>query len=83
AGIGGRFAKVIVAWCTAEQQVERLVAKAGISRQEAAQRIAAQMPVDEKRRRADYVIDCSGSIEDTRDQVSRIYAGPMRRLSKN
>jgi dephospho-CoA kinase len=73
AGIGGRFAKVLVAWCRPEQQLERLVAKAGLSRQEAEQRIAAQMPVAEKRRRADFEIDCSGSLEETRGQVEALY----------
>ena len=73
AGIGGRFAKVIVAWCRPEQQIERLMLKAGISRAEAEQRIKAQMPVEEKRRRADYLIDCSGSLEETSRQVKQLY----------
>jgi dephospho-CoA kinase len=73
AGIGGRFTKVVVTWCRAEQQMERLMAKTGISREEAERRIASQMPVEEKRRRADFVIDCSGSRENTRAQVERIY----------
>lgn len=74
AGIGGRFRKMIVAWCRPEQQVERLMAKAGLSRTEAERRIAAQMPAEEKRRRADYVIDTSGSLEETREQVRWVYA---------
>lgn len=73
AGIGNRFAKVIVAWCRAEQQLERLMAKAGVSREEAERRIAAQMPVAEKRRRADFEVDCSGSLEETRAQVEALY----------
>jgi len=78
AGIGGRFAKVVVAWCRPEQQVERLMAKTGLSRAEAEQRIASQMPVDEKRRRADYLLDCSGSLEQTREQVGAVYAHLQR-----
>jgi dephospho-CoA kinase len=73
AGIGGRFNKTVVAWCRPEQQIERLMAKAGLSRQDAERRIAAQMPSEEKRRRADYVIDCSGSLEKTREQVEALY----------
>lgn len=73
AGIGGRFAKVIVAWCRPEQQIERLMAKSGIAREEAARRIAAQMPADEKRRRADYVIDCSESLESIREQAAKLF----------
>ena len=71
--IGGSLNKVMVAWCRPEQQVERLMAKAGISREEAERRIQAQMPVEEKRRRADYLIDCSGSMEETRRQADAIY----------
>ena len=82
AGIGGRFSKILVAWCRPEQQIERLMAKAGVSRAEAERRIAAQMPVEEKRRRADYVIDCSGSKENTRAQVRAIHA-ELRRLVGN
>ena len=72
-GIGNRFQKVIVAWCRPEQQLERLMGKTGLSREEAEQRIAAQMPVEEKRRRADYVIDTSGSFDQTREQVVKLF----------
>jgi dephospho-CoA kinase len=72
-GLEGTLRKVIVAWCRPEQQMERLMAKAGISREEAERRIQAQMPVEEKRRRADYLIDCSGSLEQSRAQVQAIY----------
>jgi len=64
---------VIVAWCRPEQQLERLMAKMGVSLEEAQRRIQAQMPVEEKRRRADYVIDCSGTLEHSRAQVQAIY----------
>jgi len=80
AGIGGRFDKVVVAWCRPEQQIERLMAKSGLTREEAERRIAAQMPAEEKRRRADYLIDCSGSLESTREQVRRVYADLVRQV---
>ncbi len=73
AQIESRFLKVIVAWCRPEQQLERLLAKGVLSREQAERRIQAQMPGDEKRRRADYVIDTSGSVEDTRRQVEALY----------
>jgi dephospho-CoA kinase len=73
AGIGDRFRKVILAWCRPEQQLERLMVKAGLPREAAERRIRAQMPLDEKRRRADYVIDCSGSKEETRHQVEALF----------
>jgi dephospho-CoA kinase len=73
AGMEGRFTKMLVAWCRPDQQVERLMAKATVSREEAERRIATQMPTEEKRRRADYVIDCSGTKENTRAQVQALY----------
>ena len=72
-GIGGTLRKVIVVWCRPEQQLERLMSKARLSREEAEQRIGAQMPPEEKRRRADYVIDCSGSKGRAREQAEAIY----------
>jgi dephospho-CoA kinase len=80
-GIGGTLRKVVVAWCRPEQQVERLMAKTGVSSEEAERRIHAQMPVEEKRHRADYVIDCSGSMEDTRRQAEAIYPD-LRRIAE-
>lgn len=80
AGIGGRFSKIIVTWCRPEQQRERLMHK-GLSREESERRIAAQMPTEEKRRRADDVIDSSGSLENTRAQVETIYA-ELKRLAE-
>ncbi len=59
---------VIVCWCRPEQQLERLKER-GFSRQDAELRIAAQMPIDQKRKLADEVIDCSRSLEDTERQL--------------
>ncbi|MGH9401199.1 MAG: dephospho-CoA kinase [Terriglobia bacterium] len=73
AGIEGRFNGIIVAWCEPDQQIERLKAKAGLSREEAAARVAAQMPAEEKRRRAGFVIDCSRSIDEARRQTGQVY----------
>ncbi len=71
--IGGRLRKVVVAWCRPEQQLERLMAKTGVSREEAERRINAQMPVEEKRRRGDFEIDCSGTLDATYRQVAALY----------
>ena len=81
AGVADSFAKILVAWCRPEQQIERLMAKTHISRQEALRRMACQMPAEEKRRRADYVIDCSGSMEQTRAQVEALYPA-LKRLAE-
>ena len=79
AGVSNRFAKVLVTWCWPEQQLERLIAKGDLTREEAERRIAAQSPVEEKRRRADYEIDCSGNLESTRAQVHTVHS-ELKRL---
>ncbi len=61
------------AWGKPEQQMERLLAR-GMSREQIEQRFAAQMPLEEKRRRADDVVDCSVPLEETRAQVERLVA---------
>ena len=73
AGYADRFRKIIVAWCHPEQQIERLMARMRLTREQAELRIAAQMSGEEKRRRADFIIDCSGDLETTRQQVGRLY----------
>jgi dephospho-CoA kinase len=82
AGIGGRFRKVIAAWCRPEQQIERCMAKTGLSRAEAEQRLCSQMSADEKRRRADFVLDCSGTLEETRRQVDALLPKLQRLASE-
>ncbi len=67
------FEKMIVVDCTPEQQVERFTAKGLGSPEEARQRMAAQLPREEKLRRAHFVVDASGSREETRRQVEAIY----------
>jgi dephospho-CoA kinase len=59
---------LIVTWCTPEQQMARLKSR-GMSEDDARKRIAAQMSVEEKLKFATEKIDCSGSIEQTRQQV--------------
>ena len=73
AGYADRFRKMIVAWCQPAQQIARLMKRMRLTHEQAEQRIAAQMPAEEKRRRADYVIDCSGDLESTGEQVVRLY----------
>jgi dephospho-CoA kinase len=73
AGLKNSFDRVMVCWCRPEQQVERLVER-GLSAEDARQRMAAQMPMEEKRRLADEVIDCSGSLEETERQLDQALA---------
>jgi dephospho-CoA kinase len=62
---------LVVAWCRPEQQLERLLAR-GLSEVEARRRIAAQMPAEEKLKFATEKIDCSGTLEETRQQVEEL-----------
>jgi dephospho-CoA kinase len=76
-GIHKKLDGLVVVWCRPEQQLERLLAR-GLSETEARRRIDAQLPVEEKLRRATEKIDCSGSFEETRRQVEAL-AGKLRR----
>jgi dephospho-CoA kinase len=68
-----RFEKLIVVWCEAELQLQRLMARDGISKEVAEARIAAQLPQDEKKRYADLLIDTSNGYDDTRRQTTEIF----------
>jgi dephospho-CoA kinase len=69
----GLVEKVIVVWVDPQTQQRRLIERGGLTAEEARQRIAAQMPLDEKRALADHVIDNTGSPESTQRQVEAIY----------
>jgi dephospho-CoA kinase len=67
------FDKVIVTAADPAVQLRRVMERDGLGEIEARQRIAAQMPVDEKARRADYVIRTDGSFADTDRQVTDVF----------
>ena len=67
-----RFDKLIVVWCEPALQLERLMSRDNLSENEALNRIAAQMPQDEKKGYGDYLIDTSSGFDDTRQQVENI-----------
>jgi dephospho-CoA kinase len=73
---------LVVTWCTPEQQLERLTRKWSgreLTPEQARQRIAAQMPTEMKRRLGHEEIDCSGSLEHTREQVAALVARLKRK----
>lgn len=65
---------VIVVWVPESVQLERQMRRDARDREAALQRIRAQMPLDEKRKLADHVIDNSGSLAETERQVRTLYA---------
>ncbi|HEV7700546.1 MAG TPA: dephospho-CoA kinase [Pyrinomonadaceae bacterium] len=75
-----RFDKLIVVWCEAGLQLARLIARSGLDEDEAKKRIAAQMPQDEKKRYADFLIDTSNGFDDTRRQTLEL-VNELRSLS--
>lgn len=66
--------EVIVVYAREEQQIERQMARDGSAREHATQRLRAQLPIEEKRKLADFVIDNSSTPEETERQVRELYA---------
>jgi dephospho-CoA kinase len=64
----------VMVWVPEETQVERQMKRDGCERDEALRRIRAQLPIDEKKDMADFVIDNSGAPEQTERQVRALYA---------
>jgi dephospho-CoA kinase len=71
-GRKGLFEAVIAVRCDAESQARRLVARDGITEEEAAARLRAQMDAGRKSLASDYVIENSGNLEDTKRQVEHL-----------
>jgi len=73
AGSHKRVDKLIVVYADKETQTKRLMERDGLSRTDAEKRIASQMPLDEKVKMADFVIDNSKGIEGTQRQTIDIF----------
>jgi dephospho-CoA kinase len=67
------FDRLIVVTSTAEQQMERALERGSYNKEEILARLSRQLPMEEKLRVADYVIDTSGSKEATLEQVRKVY----------
>jgi dephospho-CoA kinase len=76
-----RFDKLIVVHCRPEVQLERLMLRNALSRDEAQARIASQMPQEEKQKFADYLIDTSDGFEPTRTRTIEVY-NELSRLAR-
>jgi dephospho-CoA kinase len=72
-GAHERVDLVVVVYATRELQIQRLVARDGISRQDAMKRIDTQLPLEEKVSAAHYIINNTGSVEETEEQVIRFF----------
>jgi len=78
AGYAGLFDRVIVVYCRPEVQAARLMARDGLDRQAALQKIRAQMPQEEKKKQADYLIDTSDTLADTEIRTEMVFRQLLR-----
>jgi dephospho-CoA kinase len=74
------YDRLIVAVCLPEQQIARAMERDGLSREEVLNRLRRQMPLEDKVKYADFVIDTSGSKENTVVQTRAVYEA-LRRLN--
>ncbi|HAK1498941.1 TPA: dephospho-CoA kinase, partial [Listeria monocytogenes] len=61
--------KIVVVWTTPETELKRLMERNNLTKEDALRRIESQMGIDEKARKADFVIDNNESLEKTQKQV--------------
>jgi dephospho-CoA kinase len=73
AGTYSDYDKLIVVTCLPAVQRERLRARSGLTMEQIEARIGSQMPMEDKVRVADFVVDNSGDLEGTRRQVASVY----------
>ncbi|GAB4259486.1 MAG: dephospho-CoA kinase [Deferrisomatales bacterium] len=78
-GLEGRCDLVVVVYVPRDEQKRRLMARDGLSPEEADARLASQMDIEEKARRADVVLDNRGSVEDLHRQIREL----LRRLRRS
>jgi dephospho-CoA kinase len=72
------YARLLLAVCGKEQQIERAMARDGLTREEVLDRLSRQMPLEEKIQYADYVIDTSGTKEITLARTRAVYESLLR-----
>jgi dephospho-CoA kinase len=83
-GLDAALDSVVVVWTPREEQVERLLRRDGITPAEAEARVSAQLPIEEKAARADFVVENRGPAEALGEKADRLLAdlrqGRGRRL---
>lgn len=73
-GRDGRFDVVVVAACPREMQIERVLSRDRLSREDAERRLAAQLPIEEKVKRANHVIRTDSGFDQTDAQIKKLLA---------
>ena len=77
-GLAPMFERTLLVYVPPATQLQRLMARDGSTEEEAASRLQSQMPIDRKRELADIIIDNSGSLERTKEQILRFWQGKER-----
>ena len=72
--------KIIVVYIDKDEQIKRLIKRNNLSKDEALQRVRSQIPMEEKAKIADYVIDNSSSLDKTKEQVEKIWESLVSRI---
>jgi dephospho-CoA kinase len=72
-GLDSEYDEVIVTACTPQTQMKRIMARDNLDAADVQRRLDAQMPIEEKVKRATYVIDTNGSLVQTNAQVHALY----------
>ena len=80
-GSYARYDRIVVTVCPPELQIRRYSEREGASEAEARARLARQMPLEEKRKYADFVIDTSGTKQETRRQARELYQRHFRKIA--
>jgi dephospho-CoA kinase len=70
---------VVLVWVPREVQKQRLMARDGLEAQAAEARLAAQLPLEEKRRHATWIVDNTGELTSTRAQVEEVWRAMLAR----
>jgi dephospho-CoA kinase len=76
-GMEGMAERTWLVACPMETQLSRLMARDRLSREEALLRIKSQMPLDEKKKRADLLIDSSRSLCEMREEIQRLWRNEL------
>jgi len=87
AGAAKDFDRLVVVTCLPEQRIQRWAARMGVdqdtAQREVTRRMAAQFPDEKKIEAADYVIDNSGSLDETQKKVGQVHMELKREMEKN
>jgi dephospho-CoA kinase len=69
-----RFDRLVVVWCDEDVQKERLMKRNGLTEDEAVKRIRSQMPQEEKKAYADFLIETTDGFEAARERTEEVFA---------